>query len=266
MGILMDELNKSYGEILAEVLMDYANAPFKNVDGNYVQVDTSKGSPAYMNATVIAQQSYRVRQRIKWELDQLFVSTACEERLEALGADLGLARQKGEALEDFRSRVLAKRQEMASGGNVAEYVNWAREIEDVATAYSYKLARGVGTVDVVVVADPATGSEIPTQELLDAVMAFYLTVHPSGADIQVLPPVLYPQDIDITMVGGDLAAAAAAITAYLNGMAPQQTLYLDKLRYLCVASGANSVTINTPGGNVSPDDYGMIRPGDVNVH
>ena len=50
-----------------------------------------------------------------------------------------------------------------AGGNANDYVQWALSIDNVASAWCFPIARGLGTVDVVILAnEETTGAEIPS--------------------------------------------------------------------------------------------------------
>ena len=71
----------------------------------------------------------------------------------------------------------------ANSGNIAHYVQWAKEVPGVAKVRVYDLARGPGTVDVVVIAD---GNEVAPQKLIEAVEEKIERQRPIGADVDVL--------------------------------------------------------------------------------
>lgn len=71
----------------------------------------------------------------------------------------------------------------ANSGNIAHYIQWVKEVPGVAKVRVYDLARGPGTVDVVVIAD---GNEVAPQKLIEAVEENIERQRPIGADVDVL--------------------------------------------------------------------------------
>lgn len=53
----------------------------------------------------------------------------------------------------FRERALERVRTPANSGNIAHYVQWAKEVSGVSKVRVYDLARGPGTVDVVIIED-----------------------------------------------------------------------------------------------------------------
>lgn len=83
----------------------------------------------------------------------------------------------------LRERTLEHIRMPANSGNIAHYVQWAKEVPGVAKVRVYDLARGPGTVDVVVIAD---GNEVAPQKLIEAVEENIERQRPIGADVDVL--------------------------------------------------------------------------------
>lgn len=70
----------------------------------------------------------------------------------------------------------------AISGNIAHYIQWAKEIPGVHKVKVFDLARGNGTVDVVLIAD----DNEPAPESLIADVAEYIeSQRPIGADVLV---------------------------------------------------------------------------------
>lgn len=88
-----------------------------------------------------------------------------------------------ESDDALRERTLEHIRRPANSGNIAHYVQWAKEVPGVAKVRVYDLARGPGTVDVVVIAD---GNEAAPQKLIEAVEDNIERQRPIGADVDVL--------------------------------------------------------------------------------
>lgn len=84
--------------------------------------------------------------------------------------------------ESLRARALEYINEPPTSGNIANYKQWALEVSGVKSAQIYDLARGNGTVDVVIIADEDT---VATQQLLDKVAKYIEDKRPIGADVEV---------------------------------------------------------------------------------
>lgn len=83
----------------------------------------------------------------------------------------------------LRERTLEHIRTPANSGNIAHYVQWAKEVSGVARVKVYDLARGPGTVDVVIIAD---NNEVAPQKLIEAVEKNIEDQRPIGADVRVL--------------------------------------------------------------------------------
>lgn len=89
---------------------------------------------------------------------------------------------EAESDESLRSRTLEYINEPPTSGNIANYKQWALEVSGVENVQIYDLARGNGTVDIVIVAD---GNSVATQQLLDTVSNYIEDKRPIGADVKV---------------------------------------------------------------------------------
>lgn len=87
-----------------------------------------------------------------------------------------------EADDSLRERTLEHIRTPANSGNIAHYVQWAKEVSGVSKVKVYDLARGPGTVDVVIIAD---GNEPAPQKLIEAVESNIESQRPIGADVLV---------------------------------------------------------------------------------
>lgn len=87
-----------------------------------------------------------------------------------------------ESDESLRNRTLEKIRTPATSGNIRHYKEWALEVPGVEKVKVFDLARGNGTVDVVVIAD---NSSVAPQVLLDEVADYIEARRPVGADVLV---------------------------------------------------------------------------------
>ncbi|MGL5721594.1 MAG: baseplate J/gp47 family protein [Brevinema sp.] len=86
--------------------------------------------------------------------------------------------------ESLRLRCLAMWRGL-SGANKDAYISWAKSVEGIENVKVFPLSRGAGSVDVVCT---AVGNSIPSEDLLDEVLAVIEKKRPLGADIRVRAP------------------------------------------------------------------------------
>lgn len=150
---------KTFDELLNGILTDYKN--------QFPEADTAQGSLIFIKSACYASALWGLYQYQEWIRKQMFPDTADSEYLEHHAWVRGLTRKPGETDADLLTRLLEFIQRPPAGGNKYDYEKWALEISHVKAAYCYPLAQGLGTVDVVVIADDtATGSEIPSSHTL----------------------------------------------------------------------------------------------------
>jgi len=251
---------KGFDEILNDILIDFRNI--------FPSVDVSQGSLAYMKAAGYASALWGLYRNQDWISKQIFPDTADTEALEHHGWVRGVTRTAGESDAVYLARQLDYIRRPPAGGNKYDYEKWAEEVDGVQKAYAFPLAQGPESVDVVIRANVATtGSEIPDQDLLDAVSAHIADQRPVGARfIRVLAPTVVYQDVTMTGVGSILAATVQAdIAAYLTVFTPGQVLYLPQLTGLATANGVANPDLSIPAAMVIPAPYAMLRPGVINV-
>lgn len=251
----------SFDEILAGILRDFQNI----MPG----VDVSQGSLAYMKAAGYASALWGLYQYQTWIARQVFPDTADSAQLEHHANIRGLVRKVGETPAELLARLLDYIRRPPAGGNKYDYVKWALEVQDVDAAWCIPLGQGLGTVDLVIASDVATtGSDIPTQLLLDTVRAYIMDIMPTHVkSLRVMAPEIISQDVTMTVAGtnANTAMITSEITAYLNAMVPGQPLYLTQLTSIAVSNGADDCIIALPAANVEPTAYQLIRPGVINV-
>ncbi len=251
---------RSFDDILNCILTDFRNI--------FPSVDVSQGSLAYMKAAGYASALWGLYKYQEWISRQAFPDTADTEALEHHAWIRGVPRTAGENDAAYLARLLDYIRRPPAGGNKYDYEKWAEEVDGVHAAYAFPLAQGAESVDVVIVANAATtGSEIPSQALIDAVATYIEDVRPVGARfVRVLAPTVVLQDVTMTGVGSALAAAVQAdIEAYLTGFEPGQALYLPQLSARATENGVANPVISVPAATVTPPSYGLLRPGVINV-
>lgn len=109
--------------------------------------------------------------------------------------------------------------------------------------------------------------EIPDQNLIDDVQDYIDGLRPVTAVVSVQAPTILSQAVTMTVTGGAdiLTQIVAEITSYLNGFEPGQKLYVSQLVAIAIQNGADDASVSTPGGDVTPTGYQIIRAGTVSV-
>ena len=250
----------TYDELLQAILTDYIN--------QFPGADTSKGSLIYVKSAAIASAFWGLYQHQQWIANQTFPDTADTENLEHHAFIRGITRKANESDAELLGRLLEYIRRPPAGGNKYDYVKWALEVENVKAAYCIPLGQGPGSVDLVIVADPSTGSDIPSADLLTEVREYIDERRPVTAKyLRVLPPEILLQDVTIEGEGAAFNAVQTAldVAAYLNGFTPGQVLYRSQLGNFAIVNGADDVTVALPAANVVATAMQIIRAGVVNV-
>lgn len=255
------QFDKTFDELLDAMLTDWRN--------QFPEADTSQGSLIFVKSACLASALWGIYKYQDYIARQIFPDTADSEHLERHAFVRGLDRKVGETDADLLARLLAYIRRPPAGGNRYDYEKWALEIQGVKAAYCIPLALGIGTVDVIIAADPATtGSIIPTQELLDQVRAHIDDLRPvTAGSIRILPPEVLTIAVSLTATGSgaNKAQIAVDITAYLESLPPGNPLYLAQLVNLAVINGAENAVVTAPAATVTPLHYQLIRPGVISV-
>lgn len=251
----------SFDEILAGILRDFQNI--------FPGVDVSQGSLSYMKAAGYASATWGLYQYQNWIARQVFPDTADSANLEHHANIRGLVRKPAETDAELLTRLLDYIRRPPAGGNKYDYVKWALEVPDVAAAWCIPLGQGLGTVDLVIAANVATtGSETPTELLLDTVRAYIMDIMPTHVkSLRVLAPEIVAQDVTMTVTGAaaNVLLIASEITAYLETFMPGQPLYRTQLTSIATSNGADDAVLTVPEDNITPTAYQLIRPGVISV-
>lgn len=148
-------LSREFDELLAAMLTDWQN---QNPDA-----ELSRGSLIYMKSACLASALWGIYKYQDWIARQIFPDTADTAQLEHHAWSRAITRLSGESDAALLARILDDIRRPPAGGNQYDYIKWALAIDGVARAYCVPLAQGLGTVDVIILADVAvTGSEIPS--------------------------------------------------------------------------------------------------------
>ena len=150
---------KSFDELLDDILTDYRN--------QFPEADTSKGTLIFIRAACLASALWGLSREQAWIGDQIFADTADSENLAHHAWVWDIARTYGEADSALLTRLLNRIRKPPAGGNANDYEQWALKVDNVAAATCVPLGQGLGTVDVVIVANLAnTGSEVASSHAI----------------------------------------------------------------------------------------------------
>jgi uncharacterized phage protein gp47/JayE len=126
-----------------------------------------------------------------------------------------------ELVEDWRARVVDEWQTVttvgARGGRAADYVYWAKSAHPSVTGALVQVhTLGMGTVVVRPICN-GLANRLPTQAVMDAVLAGLLGAAPVMPEIFVVAPALRPVAVTLDLAASvDTAGNRAAIAAALN--------------------------------------------------
>ena len=260
--MLPNPFQMAFDDILNNILTDFQNT--------FPNVDVSKGTLAFMKAAGYSSSLWGLYKFQSWIANQIFPDTADESWLDHHGWVFGLTPNAGETASQFLARLLDNIQEPPAGGNKNDYETWAELVPGVADAVCIPLGQGLGTVDLVVLADAeVTGSQIPTPELLTTVRNYIVGICPTDVQyLRVLAPSVVAQNVTMTVTGASSAQKTQAqsdITSYINSLTPGQTLSFGRLTAIAMQDGATDVDITTPPASVTATPYQLIRSGVINV-
>jgi uncharacterized phage protein gp47/JayE len=146
---------KDFDTLFQDILIDWQN--------QFPAADLSKGSLIFMKSACLASALWGLYKYQEWISRQIFPDTADTANLEHHAWVRGVSRTAGETDAAYLARLLDYIRRPPAGGNKYDYVKWAKEISGVAKAYCIPIGQGLGTVDVIILADQNTiGDEVPS--------------------------------------------------------------------------------------------------------
>lgn len=126
--------------------------------------------------------------------------------------------------EHLIARTLEKIQTPPTSGNIAHYRQWALDVTGVEKVKVFPLARGKGTVDVVIIADGnAQAPEILIREVAD----YIEECRPIGADVLVAGA----EPVEISVSAVVLAASGSSQTEITRQMQEQMETYFEEFAF-----------------------------------
>lgn len=99
-----------------------------------------------------------------------------------------------ESDDELRNRFLDAIRNPETGGSKKDYEKWASSVQGVISANCIPLARGAGTVDVIILG----GNGLPGSELVKSVQNYIDEKKPVGADVLIKAPQALSIDISLT--------------------------------------------------------------------
>jgi len=136
-------------------------------------------------------------------------------------------------------------------------------------AYARASSPSPGAVVVVILPnDPSIIGGGAMQTLANAAFTYIDARRPVTASLtQVVGAVPVTANINITVkpITSDVTQMQSDITAYINTLAPGDTLYVSKLSSLCIQDGAYDAVVTLPASDIVPTIYQVVRPGVITV-
>lgn len=200
------------------------------------------------------------------ELQESGISLVGVEKIEVVELSGGIDRETD---DELRARYLEDLRNPDRGGTSNDYEKWARQVNGVSFSKCLPLARGDGTVDVLI----STSSGTPSNELLDEVAAYIAERRPIGADVRIIPPETVLFDVQITIQisnGYDFETVKLKVLAnvsnYIQSVPMGDVIRLTHLgKAILNAEGVSDYTLLSPISNLSLLQYQIARPGLVDI-
>ena len=158
-----------------------------------------------------------------------------------------------EELEDWRARLLERKQLGLSRDRQADLVNFMKAVTGVQDVYVYPKRRGLGSVDVAITAvgNPPT---LPSQALIDTAQTVLDEWAGFWADCRVYSPTeqLVPVSAVVSGANADLVQVEQVIKDYFAELAPAESYQASVLVARIIAlPNVTDVTL-TPSTNIVP--------------
>ncbi len=201
--IINDDMHVRSGEVVYQIMGTYTVGDSGEVQVSAQCINTGAG--------------YGVPPGAEWEFAGSYDSleSIFNEEASSGGYD-------AESDEDFKARIEAEENEIKGYGNIAWYRAAALEVTGVAKAKVFDIPRGLGTVDVVIIAKGNTeASDVLVQRVLEHIEAErvpgadVLVQSGTGLDIQVSANVYLVADMSVSSVKAEFKKN---LTGYLESM------------------------------------------------
>jgi len=174
-----------------------------------------------------------------------------------------------ETIEALRVRVMDRMRQPPKGGTNSDYVEWAKAGHpDVTRVWVAGQEMSANSVTVRIVTDNAPGGLIPTQTVIDAVLAYIQTQRPVTAEVYVVAPTAIDLDLSIA-ISPNTQAVKDAITAELQDLLlreaePGGTILLSHIREaISIAAGEGDSVVISPTADVEHEIGEIAVLGDI---
>lgn len=155
-------------------------------------------------------------------------------------------------------------------GSVSDYKAWTLSRNGVTGASVMPLARGPGTVDILITTDGG----IPSDQLVTDVQTYINGVKPAVDDARVIKPLAVAVNVTLTLtpaanytVAGLTAGVTAAVQSYISGLDVGASLLLSRLIVAAMSVvGVANCTVTTPAADVAVGATGKAVAGEVSVN
>ncbi|KLU66296.1 baseplate J-like protein [Desulfosporosinus acididurans] len=170
--------------------------------------------------------------------------------------------------DQLRARYLYTIQNPADGGTPGDYQVWASQVTGVTNEQVFPLARGNGTVDVVI-----ASNGIPSADLVAQVQSVISANRPIGADAQVKAPTANTTDVTgtITPATGYTFATLQpvvfeAITNHLNSVSIGDVVRVSGItKAIMSVQGVLDYSLSAPAANIVLTQEQMAVPGTITI-
>lgn len=239
---MLDESDK---EILSRIL---SRVPSDLIDTQEGSIISDVISPT---ALELAQQ----RSMFRYMLGQAFVVDAEGEYLDKAASDYGIERALDETDDALRSRILYQKRNPERGGGDSDYERWALTVTGVQWVRAIGMARGLGTVDIVVAGEPEQLDQLvlEVQSLIDM-------KKPSGVDVKVRKVNVLQVVFRIQVTGLSAEIATTIADTYLRSVGVGGVVVLSKLITTLINAGATDVIVMEPVQNIELPVDNIIEP------
>ena len=272
---MADFYNKTFDEILADILTDYGN-----LDSN---PDTSEGTMTFVSAACQASALWGLYTFGNFVGRQIFADTSDTDQLNHHGAIYGVDRDEDDSDADYLARVLNRIRKPPAGGNANDWANWCQyneegdRIETVTNLdpdgdgyYAQQVVIVTppdvtpGTVTAVIVPNDTDilGGGAAITELIGLIETNIDLVRPvTSSGYTVSEVTIVPYTFVVAVSGEDLDedAIEADLQDYIDDLLPGEPLYKSRMSSIALEAGADNVLSIA----AVPDDFdssGAIRP------
>lgn len=251
---------KDFDTLFAAILTDWQN--------QFPEADLSQGSLISIKSACLASALWGIYKYQDWIARQIFPDSAETKYLEHHAWTRNITRNVGETDAELLARLLDDIRRPPAGGNQYDYIKWALAVSGVAKAYCVPLGQGLGTVDVIVVADEdVTGSEIPSNSARIGVNTSVATgkLVDSGATFSTAHAVAEGDIVENPLRGTRTTVTAVDSTTQL-ALADDLFLFAGEPYIVHCQTGVNTTaTANKliDSAGIFTDAGYTVKPGDV---